>query len=279
MHREALRRIADRPPLRAWGPDVVDLPWGDPEFSERMLREHLDQSHELASRRLDTIERQTGCLLDWLGIGPGAVLLDMTCGPGLVATSFARRGISILGVDVSPAAIRHAMAITAGMPCKFIEADVREVQLPLAEFDAAIYMYGQSGVTRPDDLREILFRVRRALRPEAPLLLEIRSAAGVDRLAASSWWAAADDLFGREAHVVLTERGWDPDACATVERHFVLDVETGQLSVYGVTERAFEPAELETILKGAGFPRVEFHPGWDGLDFERASDWLVAIGR
>ncbi|MGD0018771.1 MAG: methyltransferase domain-containing protein [Candidatus Limnocylindrales bacterium] len=278
-HREALRRIAAHEPLRAWSADATDLPWGDPAFSERMLREHLDQAHELASRRLDTIERQTDRLIEWLRIGPGSSLLDVTCGPGLVAAAFARRAISVTGVDVSPAAIRHAIEITAGMPCTFIEADVREVPLPLAEFDAAIYLYGQSGVPRPDDLREILFRVRRSLRPGAPLVLEMRDAATVDRSPASSWWAGADDLFGREAHVVLTERAWDPDARATVERHLVLDVETGALSIFGVTERAFEQPEIAAILSQAGFPKVEFRPGWDGLLFEGATDWLVAIGQ
>jgi hypothetical protein len=62
-------------------------------------------------------------------------------------------------------------------------------------------------------------------------------------------------------------------------RGIVLDVETGALSIFGVTERAFEPAEIAAILAEAGFPKVEFHRGWDGLDFDNSSDWLVAIGR
>jgi SAM-dependent methyltransferase len=278
-HRDSLRRIAEREPLTAWGTDVVDLPWGNPEFSERMLREHLNQTHELASRRLETIERQTEAMVGWLGLGPGSSLLDMTCGPGLVAASFARRGVKVTGVDISPAAIRFAIEFTAGLPCNFIEADVREVQLPLGEFDAAVYLYGQSGVTRPEDLREILFGVRRALRPGAPLLLEVRNASTVERSRASSWWAGSDDLFGRQAHVVLTERAWDPDAGATVERHFVADVDSGSLTVFGCTERAFEPNQVGPILAAAGFPAAELHPGWDGLGFERAADWLVVIGR
>jgi SAM-dependent methyltransferase len=283
-HREALRRIADRAPLRAWGPDVVDLPWGEAEFSARMLREHLSQQHEMASRRTGTIQRQVERLIEWLPLsGPGSAwapsVLDLTCGPGLVAREFAARGMSVTGVDISPAAIAHAIDITAGMPCQFMQADVRDVPLPVAEFDAAIYMYGQSGVTRPDELRDILTRVRRSLRPGAPVVLEVRDATTVDRRAATSWWAGADDIFGISAHIVMTERGWDPQARATVERHFVLGVENGDLSVYGVTERAFEPAELESLLAAVGFPRVEFHAGWDGLDFEASNDWLVAIGR
>jgi hypothetical protein len=68
-------------------------------------------------------------------------------------------------------------------------------------------------------------------------------------------------------------------ARATVERHHILDIETGALRVIGATARALETAELKSILAGAGFPAVEFHPCWDGLDFDASADWLVAISR
>jgi len=53
----------------------------------------------------------------------------------------------------------------------------------------AIYLYGQGGVPRPEDQREILTRVRRALRHGAPLVLELRDAASVDRGSDTRWWA------------------------------------------------------------------------------------------
>src|ERR1035437_125831 len=103
-----------------------------------MLGEHLTQDHELASRRLDTIDGQVEMLLGWLGLGPGQSLLDMPGGPGLGARAFARRGVAVTGVDIAAAAIRHAIEITDGLPCTFIEADAREVPLPVAEFDAGL---------------------------------------------------------------------------------------------------------------------------------------------
>jgi len=278
-HRDALRVIAAREPLRAWGPGVDDLPWGDPEFSERMLHEHLTQAHELASRRLDTIDRQVELLRGWLGLKNGQALLDMTCGPGLVARAFAGHGVAVTGVDIAPAAIRHAIEITAGLPCIFIEADVREVPLPVAEFDAAIYLYGQPGVPTPEDQREILTRIRRSLRPGASIVLEVRDAASVDRRPETRWWTGSRGLFGRNEHLVLTERNWDNTARATVERDIVLDIETGALTTFGVTERAYDTAEITALLAGTGFPTVEFHPGWDGLEFDDSASWLVAIGR
>ena len=85
----ALRHLYDRPqppvPWRHGG----NLPWDDPAFSERMLQEHLDQSHGAASRRLPEIRGQVQVMWDWLGLDPGARLLDVTCGPGLYAAEFA----------------------------------------------------------------------------------------------------------------------------------------------------------------------------------------------
>jgi SAM-dependent methyltransferase len=288
-HRAAIERIAARPPLQAWGPEMVNLPWGDPAFSERMLREHLSQDHELASRRLETIERQVELMIDWLGLdgndgraagyANGVSLLDVTCGPGLFAHSFASRGIAVTGVDISPAAIRFARELTADMGCTFIEADVREVELPESAFDAAIYLYGQCEVAQPAEFTEILRRVRRALRPGAPLAVEARVAAKVARITGTAWHTGVDSLFGAGMQLVLTEQGWDAEARATVERHHVIAAETGELAILGATARALEPDELTHILADAGFPGVEFHPGWDGLEFDRSDEWLLAIAR
>ncbi|MBW2278686.1 MAG: SAM-dependent methyltransferase, partial [Deltaproteobacteria bacterium] len=52
-----LADIVRRPqPPTAWA-EGDNIPWNDPSFSERMLREHLNQDHDLASRRIEKIER------------------------------------------------------------------------------------------------------------------------------------------------------------------------------------------------------------------------------
>lgn len=275
----SIRRVLDRGPLRAWAGDTVDLPWGDPAFSQRMLREHLDQRHDHASRRLDTIRLLAESLADWLGLQAGSTLLDLTCGPGLVAKAFAERGIAVTGVDIAPAAIRHAREITAGLPCTFIEADVREANLPRAAFDGAIYLYGQPAVLPPDDLSAVLDRVRHALRPGSAVALEVQEPSQVDRSTVATWRTGADDLWGPGAHLVLSEHGWDPDARALVERHLVLGEQAEEPDVYGVSERILEPRELADILGSAGFPDVRIHAAWDGLPFDGAAGWYVAVAR
>ena len=47
--------VARTPDPEPWS-EGDKIPWNDPDFSERMLREHLSQDHDLASRRLEVIE-------------------------------------------------------------------------------------------------------------------------------------------------------------------------------------------------------------------------------
>ena len=75
-----------------------NIPWDDPEFSERMLAVHLSQEHDLASRRSEKIDRH----VDWifsevLGSQPSRVL-DLGCGPGRYALPLADRKTGSAGM-------------------------------------------------------------------------------------------------------------------------------------------------------------------------------------
>lgn len=50
---------ARKSPPEPWS-EGDNIPWNEPGFSRRMLREHLSQSHDLASRRSDKIDAHVG---------------------------------------------------------------------------------------------------------------------------------------------------------------------------------------------------------------------------
>ena len=67
------------------------IPWDDPAFSERMLREHLSQEHDAASRRFEKIDAHVDWIHHELLSGRATRILDLGCGPGLYASRLARR--------------------------------------------------------------------------------------------------------------------------------------------------------------------------------------------
>lgn len=100
-----------------------------------------------------------GPLLDAVSAGAGVSLLDVACGPGVVAAQAAQRGARAAGIDFSPEMI--ALAKAAGPSLDFLVADVE--QLPFADdsFDAAVVNFGMHHFEQPvRALREI----RRVLR-------------------------------------------------------------------------------------------------------------------
>ncbi len=273
----ALQQISTRPqPPVPWR-DGENLPWNEPAFSSRMLKEHLDQSHGAASRRVPEIRALVQTMMAWLELEdrPNARLFDVTCGPGLYAAEFARHGVDVLGLDFGPASIEYARAHCQGLACSFVLGDVRAMDFAGAGFDAAIYLYGQLTVLRPEESRDVLRRIHDALRPGGRLLIEILSEGSFDKKDSTWWYTDRGGLWGDFPYLHLGERAWDPEQRASIERFYIINLETGELQSYGLSDQVYTVAEMTALLQQAGFTHVTVHPSWDGLYLNDATEWMV----
>ncbi len=273
--------IVNRTPKPAPWSEGDNIPWDDPDFSERMLAEHLSQEHELASRTSQRIDQH----VDWiysgiLGSDP-ARLLDLACGPGLYAVRLASRGCQCVGMDFSPASIRHARTIAAEaqLSCTFHQADVREE--PFGEgFDLVMMIYGQFNVFPRERGLEILKKAHRALKPEGSLLLEVQGREQILQAAEKgpSWYSAQSGLFSPAPHLVLQENFWDEQAGASTIR-FSLIKETGAVASYALSNEAYTEHELTDALRLAGFSVVEGFPSLSGKAVAGEEDLPVIVAR
>jgi SAM-dependent methyltransferase len=278
-----LWQVYNRPhPATPWR-DGDNLPWDDPVFSERMLREHLDQSHGAASRQKLEILRQVDWLWGKLGLQPGARVLDITCGPGLYSTEMAGRGAQVTGIDFSPASIRYAreLAEASGMAgrCQFMEADVRQAMAGQVGqgYDAALFLYGQLAVFRRDEAAQLLRQAAGALRSGGRLAVELLDFERIDK-ESSSWWFTDDTgLWGDAPFLCLGERRWDPVLRASIDRFFVLDLDTGGMQQIGLSDCGYETDEMMAVLHHAGFGQAWAYPAWDGLMLYDAEEWVAYV--
>jgi len=80
---------------------------------------------------------------------PGEVrsVLDVACGSGRFALEFARRGLSVAGLDISPEMLDYLgkKAALAELPVEVFVRDMRDFQLPRRGFDAAVCMTDSFG--------------------------------------------------------------------------------------------------------------------------------------
>jgi SAM-dependent methyltransferase len=256
-----------------------NIPWNESGFSARMLREHLSQGHDLASRRSETIARH----VDWIArevLGPApARLLDLGCGPGLYLQKLAAMGYRCRGIDFSPASIAYARseAAGAGLSIDYEEADLRVAEFgPDEEFDAVMLIFGELNVFTPDAARDILRRACRALKPGGRLLLEPATQAAVQRMGteAPAWWSAQSGLFGDWPHLMLAESFWDEARQAATKRYYRIEAETGAVTRWASSQQAYTEAEHAALLEGCGFGEVRFYPA---MASDEAGDFCAIV--
>ena len=235
------------------GPVPEKVPWDDRDFSRRMLREHLTQAHDAASRRTETLEAHVQWI-DQTLLTPGSRVLDLGCGPGLYTTRLARLGHSCIGIDFSPASIEYATDISEGLDAVHQRGDIRTAEYG-GPYDLVMILFGEIHAFSRDDARTILQKSCDALTDGGRLLVERHALEALHRAGTSppTWYAAPLGIFSDEPHIVLEEHAWSEDARSASTAFFVVDAESAEVSPYGERLHAYEDAELLAILGEIGF--------------------------
>ena len=149
----------------------------------------VDQFTRQASSfaRLPGHDAPTQLLLDLAAVGPGSEVLDVACGPGMVACAAARRARRVVGIDLTPAMIGQAQALQARLDLDNLEWRIGEAaQLPFADasFDAVITRYSAHHFPEPDLVLAEMLRVARpgARVAIADMVLPAARAVAYDRM-------------------------------------------------------------------------------------------------
>lgn len=263
--------------------DGGNLPWDEPQFAHRMLREHLDESHGAASRPTHERELQIDWLWSKLKLRPGSKVLDFTCGPGLYAVSLAERGCEVTGVDFSPAAVAYARELSelrgVSERCTFLKQDVRNATIPDKVFDAALFIYGQLAVFSRHEAQFLLEKIAKSLKPSAYLCVELLDQAHVDKQD-STWWFTDDSgLWGDRPFLHLGERFWIEEEELSIERYQIIHLDSGHLTEIMLCDQTYSEESSINFLQNTGYSLVDLYPAWDGLPLNDADEWVVFIAQ
>ena len=186
-------------------------------------------------------EQEVGFLVDSLGLEAGDRVLDVGCGPGRHALALARRGIDVVGVDLSEdfVALARDAAAVDGLPARFEVGDARELAYD-AEFDAVICLcQGGFGLLGGRDEPRVFERIAAAIR-----------AGG--RLALTAFSAAFAARFLEEGE------SFDP-ATGVLHETSTVRNEEGVERIFDAWTTCFTARELELLAERAGLDIVGVH--------------------
>jgi SAM-dependent methyltransferase len=207
-----------------------------------------------------------------LGLRPGARILDIGCGHGRHANELARRGYSVLGVDLVLGFLERARdeARRDGLHVEYALGDVRG--LGMAEsFDHAVCLFDAFGFLEDADNEDYLRSVARALRPGGALLLDVRNRDWVVRnILPVTVLDKGDDLMV-DRHVFDTASG------RLVDRRTY--VRGGRARTVTFSIRLYSPTEISALLRLAGFTVERTWGSWAGGPPSTTRNRLLLLAR
>jgi SAM-dependent methyltransferase len=254
-----------------------NIPWNEPAFSNRMLKEHLSQAHDAASRRFPIIDRHVDWIhRDLLSKQP-AHILDLACGPGFYSSRLAAMGHTCYGIDYSPASIEYAISIAQAenLSCTYLCQDIRQAEYP-AKVALVMLIYGEFNIFRPQDAKNILAKAWQSLEPGGSLLIEPHSYQLIEKMGhePASWYGSPGGLYSDQPYLLLRENHWQEEQRVTTTRYFVIDSNTSEVTRFAQSFQAYQDEEYRQLLSEGGFEDIKILPG---LSDEDTTTGLMAI--
>ena len=239
----------------------------DALFSDFYLRAFADEARDTeAQQQALAAARLAGC-------PDGGDLLDVPCGFGRHSVPLARAGYRVVGVDRSPALIDEARRRAGGERWpKLIQADYRDLPFEDERFDAALNLFSSLGYLGDEQDTQVLAEIRRVLRPDGRLVVEILHRDLLVSIFQENSWR----LVG-EGRLLLEQRTFDP-AAGVVQTTQTLVGSTGDRDSRTFSMRVYAATELVHMLERAGFAETRCYGDVEGGRFGMDTR-LVAVAR
>ncbi|MEU7899257.1 class I SAM-dependent methyltransferase [Nonomuraea sp. NPDC049152] len=168
----------------------------------------------------------------------GGPVADLGCGPGRVTAHLDALGLTVFGVDLSPAMVAVARRTFPGL--RFDEGSMTDLDLPDGALGGIVAWYSIIN-TPPEQLPALFAELHRVLEPGGRLLLAFQVGAQPPRMTEWLGHAVTLDFYWQSPDLVeerLSEVGLvvearlvrEPDGTEKVKRAYLLARRTGRAS-------------------------------------------------
>ena len=169
-----LREINSRPkPFQFYTADEL---WTNEHTSKQMLKYHLNDSIDAASRNKRFIEQSVEWIVSRFEVDKNSEIADFGCGPGLYTNMLAERGAIVTGIDFSENSLTYARQAAAekGLTPTYIRANYLDFETT-NRFDLIIMIMCDFCVLDPEKRKKLLSTFNSLLKPGGFVLLDVYS--------------------------------------------------------------------------------------------------------
>lgn len=233
------------------------LMWTDEYISGQLLRMHINEDHDFASRNGEKIDKIVSFIIGKFGKPQGDVL-DIGCGPGLYTKRFAQKGYRVTGIDFSWTSIDYAIKDAQMMKLDIEYRCINYLELDLCEkADLIVMIYCDFCVLSRTEQDILLRNVYRALKSGGMFIFDAYNKKSLNYREMAKTWEFEDGGFWREeSYAVMSETKHYEDDNAVLSQHIVYD-EANSFDVYRFWEHYFSDEDMYALLEKQKFTKVQ----------------------
>lgn len=266
----SLNELSQKPePFSHYTTDVL---WTDPWIAQQMLKMHLDDSTDLASRKSQTIDSTVGWIDRKIGLS-GRSVCDLSCGPGLYATRMATRGATVIGVDFSAGSLDYARSEAAvqNLDIEYRKANYLIDELPGGQ-DIVILIWCDFCTHSPEKRHALLERIKAMLNPGGAFVFDVSTTPQFDkrqeamtygRRPMGDFWSP-NDHFGFQTTFL-----YDRDKIS-LDRHLIITLDC-RFEIFNWMQ-FFDPETISREVRQAGLAVEAL------LDVKTGEPWTSEAG-
>lgn len=251
--------------------------WNDEHISKQMLKAHLDETLESASRTKKTIESSAKWIYSLAENKKNVDVLDLGCGPGLYAEQLTTFGCKVVGIDFSKRSIEYAKQSALN---KHIQIDYRyENYLESVfnkPFDLAMMIYCDFGVLNPKERSDLLKKVYKGLTPNGVFVLDVFSEYNYKDFKENEMITYDDSGFWRSHPYVCIKKDREYNE-VYLEQYTIVDDK--DIKVYNLWNTAFNKKKLKDEFLKAGFNDISFFSDCTGAKDDEQSSTICIVAR
>ncbi|GGC98846.1 SAM-dependent methyltransferase [Enterococcus wangshanyuanii] len=252
--------------------------WLDPYISKQLLKAHLDQTNDGASRKLSVINRSVDWLNEVVPVAEFKRVIDLSCGPGLYPERLAKKKYDVTAIDFSKNSIDYARSaaeeqgLTIDYRCESYLSWKEQEQ-----YDLALLIYCDYGALSPEDRKLLFENIYTSLKRGGKLILDVFSLQKLTNFQSENSWTLhdSDGFWSTGKHVVVT-RNKKYDHGVTLEQTILLK-EDDTIMNFNIWHQYFDLQKITSELEEASFEIVTYYADVCGNKYTEQSETICVI--
>jgi cyclopropane fatty-acyl-phospholipid synthase-like methyltransferase len=254
--------------------------WTNKHTAKEMLKYHLNESIDLASRNKNFIEESIDWIVSHFDVNENTKVVDFGCGPGLYTTQLAKKGANVTGIDFSENSIQYARNIAKekGLNINYVCQNYLEFETD-KKFDLITMIFCDFCALSPSQRKTLFGKFHNLLKPGGSILLDVYSLntfnskeeiATYEHNQLNNLWSS-ENYYG-----FLNIFKYDKEK-VTLDKYTIIE-ESGTRVVYNWLQY-FDKNSISKEFERNGFHIKEFYSDIAGKTFTPESNEIAIVAK